>query len=296
MPEVLSEQEIDNLLLAISAGEADMPDDSPETKIQIYDFNRPARFVENQLISIKNLHTSFTKGIESVLSSLFDGRFAFFISSVDELTYEEFIRSIPHPTLLCEIKLVPFPYCIVLEIDPALTCSMINLLTGGSGQQQERKIITELDLLLIKKLLTGFVTSIKEMWQDRISLNPVINKIESNPGSVTIVSPDTMTLLVTIESHIEGAEGMINICYPSDFIIVLDEIEKQKSKNENIDFSRNTLKTIRFQQYHQFSLKDYTFQDLIKCKGKTEITIPGENTSKQKFTPVLNKGEVTDVR
>ena len=64
MNEVLSQDEIDQLLSAISSGDAETNDFKPVNnarKIKIYDFKRPDKFSKEQLRTVQSMHESFAR-------------------------------------------------------------------------------------------------------------------------------------------------------------------------------------------------------------------------------------------
>ena len=104
MNEVLSQDEIDQLLTAISQGGDGETDDfkpvNSARKIKIYDFKRPSKFSKEQLRTVSNMHETFARLTTTSLSAQLRSLVHVHVASVDELTYEEFIRSIPTPTTL----------------------------------------------------------------------------------------------------------------------------------------------------------------------------------------------------
>jgi flagellar motor switch protein FliM len=136
MTEVLSQDEIDQLLSAINAGE---PEEREEyrrfdtRKIKIYDFKRPDKFSKEQIRTVSIIHETFARMTTTVLSAYLRMPVHVHVASVDQLTYEEFIRSIPPPTTLGVIEMPPLRNFIV-EIDPAVSFSIINRMFGGEGE------------------------------------------------------------------------------------------------------------------------------------------------------------------
>ena len=64
MTDVLSQDEIDQLLTAINSGDAETTDFKPVNntrKIKIYDFKRPDKFSKEQLRTVSNMHESFAR-------------------------------------------------------------------------------------------------------------------------------------------------------------------------------------------------------------------------------------------
>lgn len=62
--EVLSQNEIDALLSAISTGEADAEElkkEVKEKKVKVYDFKRALRFSKDQIRSLTRIHDNFAR-------------------------------------------------------------------------------------------------------------------------------------------------------------------------------------------------------------------------------------------
>src|SRR5215469_8209462 len=137
MTEVLSQDEIDQLLHAISSGDTEPDDFRPAAdsrKIKIYDFKRPDKFSKEQIRTVSIMHETFARLTTTSLSAQLRSLVQVHVASVDQLTYEEFIRSIPNPTTLAVINMDPLKGSSVLEIDPAITFSIIDRLFGGKGE------------------------------------------------------------------------------------------------------------------------------------------------------------------
>jgi len=135
--EVLSQDEIDQLLTAISTGDIESEDVTKVTdqkKIKIYDFKRPDKFSKEQIRTVSSMHESFARLTTTSLSAQLRTLIQVHVASVDQLTYEEFIRSIPNPTTLAVINMDPLKGSAILEIDPAVTFSIIDRLFGGPGE------------------------------------------------------------------------------------------------------------------------------------------------------------------
>jgi flagellar motor switch protein FliM len=89
MTEVLSQDEINQLLAAINAGDAEPTDYKPEPgvrRIKIYDFKRPDKFSKEQLRTISIMHETFARLITNNLSSRLRSIVHVHVASVDQLT------------------------------------------------------------------------------------------------------------------------------------------------------------------------------------------------------------------
>lgn len=219
MSEVLSQDEIDALLSAINSGssEADMKANPPADtrKIKIYDFRRPDKFSGDQIQNILHVHDTFARLATAMLSSRLRSLVSVRVSSIDQLTYEEFLRSIPNPTMLGIVSMYPLKGQAVLEIDPTITFSFIDRLFGGSGEgPKTNREITDIEKSAMEALAAGILDSLKAAWNKVASLNFRLSAIETNPQFAGIVPPSEMVILVTLDTQIGEVRGVMNLCIP----------------------------------------------------------------------------------
>jgi flagellar motor switch protein FliM len=218
MNEVLSQDEIDQLLQAISSGESSTDDFKPVSdtrKIKIYDFKRPDKFSKEQIRTVSIMHETFARLTTTSLSAQLRSLVHVHVASVDQLTYEEFIRSIPTPTTLAVINMDPLKGNAVLEIDPAITFSMIDRLFGGTGQGAKvSRDLTDIEQSVMEGIIVRILANMREAWTQVIDLRPRLGQIETNPQFAQIVPPSEMVVLVTLETKVGEEEGMMNFCIP----------------------------------------------------------------------------------
>jgi len=232
MNEVLSQDEIDQLLMAISSGETETDDYKPVSdarKIKIYDFKRPDKFSKEQIRTVSIMHETFARLTTTSLSAQLRSLVHVHVASVDQLTYEEFIRSIPTPTTLAVINMDPLKGNAVLEIDPSITFSMIDRLFGGTGQGTKvQRDLTDIEQSVMDGIIVRILANMREAWTQVIDLRPRLGQIETNPQFAQIVPPSEMVVLVTLETKVGDEEGMMNFCIP--YITIEPIISKLSSQ------------------------------------------------------------------
>ena len=232
MNEVLSQDEIDQLLMAISSGDTDTEEFKPVNdtrKIKIYDFKRPDKFSKEQIRTVSIMHETFARLTTTALSAQLRSMAHVHVASVDQLTYEEFIRSIPTPTTLAVINMDPLKGNAILEIDPAITFSIIDRLFGGQGQAAKvQRDLTDIEQSVMEGIIVRILANMREAWTQVIDLRPRLGQIETNPQFAQIVPPSEMVVLVTLETKIGEEEGMMNFCIP--YITIEPIISKLSSQ------------------------------------------------------------------
>jgi flagellar motor switch protein FliM len=220
MSDILSQEEIDALLNALNTGEIQADHaaaDSAEKhqKIKPYDFYRPSKFSKEQIRTIYILHETFGRLWSSTLSGVLRNYVSISVSSVDQVTYQEFMQSIPNPTIISSFSLQPLEGKGLFEFSTSIGLPVIDRLLGGQGLEAPKaRELTEIEKHVLSNVMDESMVFLKEAWSSMIDLSPELQKIESNPLFVQVVPPNDMILLITLEARIGSLSGILNIVYP----------------------------------------------------------------------------------
>lgn len=225
MAEVLSQSEIDSLLDALSSGTIKVEEvisDEKKKKVKPYDFRRPNKFSKDQLRTLVMIHENFARLLTTSLSTYLRNMVRVQVASIDQLTYEEFTKSLSNPTVMNIITLKPLEGEIIIEISPQLAFAIIDRLLGGAGNAIEKvRELTDIEQTVIKRVILKMLGNIKEAWQTVVDLEPVFESIELNPLFTQIIPPSDMIVLITMDIRIGETFGLMNICLP---FVVLEPI------------------------------------------------------------------------
>ena len=216
--EVLSQSEIDELLSALSTGAVsadEMKVEEKQRKIKIYDFKRPDKFSKDQIRTLNMLHENFARLLNTYLSTNLRTLVHITVVSVDQLTYEEFIRSLSNPSVIGVFKMEPLKGNVILELNPNIAFAIIDRLFGGPGLPPAKaRALTDIEEVIITRLFNRALENLQEAWKQVINIEPRLEVIETNPQFTQIVPPNDMVVIITLEVKIGQAEGMLNICIP----------------------------------------------------------------------------------
>jgi flagellar motor switch protein FliM len=228
--DVLSQSEIDALLSALSTGEVDaneMKEEQRQRKVKIYDFRRPDKFSKDQIRTLYMLHENFARLLNTYLSGHLRAMVQVNVASVDQLTYEEFIRSLPNPSVISIIDMQPLKGNAILEINPSVVFATIDRLFGGSGQVATKaRPLTDIEENIVRRVMTKTLDCLSEAWKQVLPIQPTLDTIETNPQFTQIVPPNDMVVLVTLQAKVGQGEGFINLCIP---YLVLEPIMSKLS-------------------------------------------------------------------
>lgn len=215
--EILSQNEIDALLSALTSGEMDVEELKKEDKdkIRVYDFKRALRFSKDQVRGITRIHENYSRLLTTFFSAHLRTYVNISVASVDQVPYEEFIRSIPNMTILNMYSVEPLEGRVLMEVNPNIAYSLLDRLLGGKGNSVKKADnLTEIETMLMSQLFEKAVGNLKEAWSSLIDIDPMLEEFEINPQFLQMVSPNETVVVVSLNTEIGDESGMINICIP----------------------------------------------------------------------------------
>ncbi|MDR2401564.1 MAG: flagellar motor switch protein FliM [Deferribacteraceae bacterium] len=227
MADILSQDEIDALLSTVvdEGGQTETveAEEFVPKKISVYDFRRPDRVSKEQLRSIRNLHDKFARNFSSNLSSFLRTITDISLVSVDQMTYGEFLMSLPDPTSFNIISMIPLQGNAVLEINPSLVFPIVDKLLGGAGLPlfQVREL-TQLEMTIIDGIIMLILKDLEEVWKQVVPNVRFKKELsENSPHVIQIVAQNEVVVLIVFEVKFGEATGMMNLCLPA---LVLEPI------------------------------------------------------------------------
>lgn len=243
--DVLSQAEVESLLSAMDSREAEVVAEATASraksreKVSPYDFKRPERVGKEQMRSLQTMHEGFGRNFGASLSALLRTIVELKLTSVDQLTYSEFVFSLENPTCFNLISAPPLEGQLILDINLSLLFPIIDRLLGGGSDPTPpaRRPLTEIELRLVSRITDLFCREMKQAWENAVELNPSIDRVESNPQLVQIVPPNEVVVLISFELTIGEARGMMNLCIPFNAI---ERIGARLSSNNWVSYGKKT--------------------------------------------------------
>jgi len=143
MSEVLSQNEIDELLAALNTGEVDVKEieeEQNEKKVRKYDFKRPDKFAKEQLRTLENIHENYSRLLNNFLSGYLRTFTEVEVLSTQSLIFNEFSNSISNPAILGIVKLEPLEGEIIIELSSDIVFTIIERVLGGSEKDSNEPV------------------------------------------------------------------------------------------------------------------------------------------------------------
>lgn len=218
MADVLSQNEIDALLAALSTGELtpdEVPQEEEQQKVKPYDFRSPQKFSKDHIRTLELIHDNYARIISNYLTAQVRSNVKVKVESVQQITYEEFIHSVPNPTILTIFKMPPLSGTVLFEINPQFVFEIIDLLLGGSGTgKYKAREFTDIDKNIIKVVNEGLISNLKLAWEDVMEVETEVEGIETNPALNQTLAPNDPIALISFSVELGKSTTFINICIP----------------------------------------------------------------------------------
>lgn len=231
MGDVLSQNEIDNLLSALSSGEFD-PNDTEEVEekqVRDYDFARPSKFSKEHLRTLVFIFEHYARLLSTNLPVYLRRNVQVEVMHSEAATYQEFSNSLSNPVLLGVVNFAPLEGNVIFELATGLGYAIVDRMLGGSGQPLNRnREFTEIELTIIERIMVICTKLLIEPWRSVQQLEPILERIETNSQFAQFVTPNEMTSIVTMSIRIGEVEGLMNICIP--FAVLEPVIDKVNTK------------------------------------------------------------------
>ena len=217
MGEVLSQNEIDNLLAALSTGELDVEQmqDANDKQVKNYDFRRPAKFSKEHLRTLEIIFEHYGRLLSTTLPVYLRKNVQVSVASSEAVTFSEFTNALSNPVILGIVNFVPLVGNIIIDLSPQIGYAMIDRMLGGQGAPLEKsRDFSEIELSIIEKIIVVSMQLMREPWKNVLDINPVLDRLETNPQFAQIISPNDMVAIVTLNLKIGEVQGFMNMCLP----------------------------------------------------------------------------------
>ena len=229
MAEVLSQQEIDQLLNNMKTGAEDANSSHQDKEAIPFDFRLPNRISKNQLRTIRNIHENFAEIFSSFLMSKLQSIININVISVDQIYYSEYVLSVSNPACLFTLEIHDTDIKGILEFSPELALTLVDRLLGGYGNgTKQSKLITPIEQKVLVVVVDKIMKDLRKAWQIIGDYDFGIDRFEPDIDFAQITSQSESVLLITFEIFIGEQSYLMNLCFATyAFDTVLSKLSTQ---------------------------------------------------------------------
>ncbi|MGQ9607690.1 MAG: flagellar motor switch protein FliM [bacterium] len=288
---LLSQEEIDALLSVSSSDQSTNPAETQnretgsikiisshkkDVNIEKYDFTMPSRLSKEHLRALNALHSSYARALSSYLSISLRAGVEIECSSIEQMTYGEYISSLFDPTCVGVFSLKPLRGYGMLEISMPLVFPIIDSLLGGSGAPRiYSRGLTIIEEGLITKIIEKSLAILQESWQRSMDLKIRLERLENNPQFIQAATTGDPVVLILFDVKLDNIHNIMSLCFP--FLTIQQALAKLKreefpslidneSLNKYKNLMHNHINNIHLTISARYAPSAVTIGDLLKLK------------------------------
>ena len=237
---------------------------------KLYNFRRPDKFSKDTLRALQDIHKEFSKQISMILTGYLRMKVNLDVVSVDQLTYDEFVNSMPSSMSVGIFEFNPLPGQILYGITHEVLSAIIDRMLGGKGYANSAfKELTDVENSLTKKIIDIIVKTLNTSWTTIVPVEYSMVGLENGFQSIQIAAPGEIVALLTFEIQVaDKIFGLASLCFPYP---VLETVIPHLT-SQHIFQSKGIVATSEERQ-RMITKLNPSMMDLRALYGSCEITL-----------------------
>ena len=191
--------------------------DDRSWRLRPFDFRNPSKMARDHVRQLELTHETFQRVMSTQLSSLLRTMVVIEPLAVDEVTYEEYVRSMPNPTVIGQMTLKPFPGVVLMEMGTSTALTLVDRFLGGLGKPGLVRRPTELEVPLLEDLFQIAAKAIEQTFEPIVEIDAHLELMEFNPNFAQAVNASEMVSVLSYSIGLtqgHASEGLLTLCYP----------------------------------------------------------------------------------
>lgn len=246
MGDMLTQSEIDELLLAMKSGKSldDDEEKKNDNEYEVFDFRTANKFSKEHMKTFSIIFENFVAQASNILTAILRTQVTAKLISVEEVTFQEFSNSIPSSMMLAILETRTFKGHTILKYNAPIVYEIINRSLGGTSSFKDSSIrnqrFTEIDMVIMEKITQKLMVIFDSVWSKISNVSTTVQRMETSLQFAQIISYSEAVAVITIEIVIgENVKDFINFCIPQLAVEPIIKMLNTKSLFESGFFESN---------------------------------------------------------
>lgn len=182
---------------------------------KVYDFRQQNTLSREHVRTMQIVQETFARNFSTMLASQLRSVTQVTIQSIEQHSYDEYVRDLANPNLLTLLNLSPLSGAAIFQLPLEIAFCAAELMMGGAGRgDHPSRPLTELELQLVRDIIERALPELRYAFEPVVATEPKIMSQESNPQYAQVAAPTDMVIVVTYEIRIESVAGFATLCIP----------------------------------------------------------------------------------
>ena len=192
-----------------------------------YDFRRPIKLSREHVRTLQIAFEAYARGCGTLFTTRLRVVSSVTLSSIEQLTYEEYVTALANPTVVAMVTIDPLPGTVLIEMSSSAAMTAIDHMLGGPGGPQPERPLTEVEMPLLRGLLERMLGELRYGFETLVDISPKLREIEYNAQFLRAHQPGDAVVIAFLEMKIGTEECVASVCLP--FNSILPVLEKQET-------------------------------------------------------------------
>jgi flagellar motor switch protein FliM len=220
---IITQGELDSLLSSLETGAGEggrragrRHGATAVHEARVHDFARGDALSRSMLQALESSYAGFAATAAAKLSGYLRARCRMALLSVDQLSYQQFKRSVPDPTVIGLLDLIHLPGEAVLELNQSVGLWIIDRMLGGAGEPPTlARALTEIEKALVSGALSILVSELSIALPGLPHAHATLLRVLHSAEAAEIAGPSEPVVVTSFEITLDDLIGMASICIPA---------------------------------------------------------------------------------
>ena len=178
-----------------------------------FDFRRQSKFTRDHMRAYQIVQETFARQFGTILSTTLRETCQVTLAGVDEVTYHEYIDTLPNPSLLVVLTMEPLMGAGILQLPVPTAVAAVDRMLGGQGDASvPDRPLSEIELGLVQTLVERLLRELAYAMESLVKLRPAVARLEQDPQFAQVAAPSEQALTASFEIGI-GERGSTATLY-----------------------------------------------------------------------------------
>jgi flagellar motor switch protein FliM len=185
------------------------------SEVRAYDFRRPSKLSREHIRALQIAFETFGRQFTTILTSTLRVTAQVGLVSVQQMSYGEYIATLPIPSFMALIAIPPLPGTALLQFGPETAMVCVDRLLGGPGAtEQPERPLTEIEQGIMTNLSQRVVHELRYAFASLVTMTPTVSSLEDNPQFAQVAAAPDPVIVASFEMRVGDQDGVATLSMP----------------------------------------------------------------------------------